>query len=118
LPKGVGGHIKLRTFIDSIDVSDGNGKEIILHLGTNWNGKGEFYTDSNGMGMVPRKWNYQPTYEVNTENEPAASNYYPVTSCISFNSSEPYETFAVVNDRAQAGTSRTVDEQSHIELMV
>jgi len=34
-----------------------------------------FYTDSNGLEMMERKFNYRPTWDLNV-TEPAAGNYY------------------------------------------
>ncbi len=43
--------VQIETFINSINMNDWNGKEIILHLSTQINNKKTFYTDSNGLEL-------------------------------------------------------------------
>jgi hypothetical protein len=42
---------EVETFIDSIPIADGVGKEVVLQLETGINNKDVFYTDSNGLEL-------------------------------------------------------------------
>lgn len=75
---------------------------------------GLFYTDSNGREMIERKLNYRSTYNY-TNEEPVASNFYPVTSRIMLRDKEKNLDLAVVTDRAQGGSSL---QDGQIQLMV
>ena len=75
----------METFVDSIDISE-TGKEVTINVETAIKNKKEFYTDSNGLHMQPRKVNYRETWELNV-SEPVSGNYYPVNPIISFNDS-------------------------------
>jgi hypothetical protein len=55
---------EIETFIGSIDVSDGIGKEVVMLLETNVNNQDTFYTDSNGLELQKRKINYRPTWNL------------------------------------------------------
>lgn len=64
--------------------------------------------------MIQRVRNYRETYNY-TDDEPAAGNYYPITSRIVIKDTEKNIQLAVLNDRAQGGSSL---EDGVIELMV
>lgn len=57
----------IETFIDSIPISDGIGKEVTLNLKTKYNNGKTFYTDSMGLEEQTRVLDYRPTwaYQVN-----------------------------------------------------
>lgn len=119
LEKGVDNyHLKVYTGINSIPIDDGNGKEIVVTYGTQWNNNGKFATDTNGMNMVPRVWNYRQSFDVDWQNEPSSSNYYPVNSAISFNTTNEVERLTIVNDRANGATVTTYEGKTQIEMMV
>jgi lysosomal alpha-mannosidase len=103
----------LDTFVDSIDVKDKQGKEIVLEIKTpDIKNNKTFYTDSNGLEMIKRILDYRPTYNlINTEF--ASGNYFPVTSCIYIEDSVKH--FAVIPDRSEGGSSLFEGE---IELML
>lgn len=63
-----------------------------------------WYTDSNGLELQKRIFNYRPTWNLSV-NEPASGNYYPVVSQISIVNTSNSEVFAVIPDRAQGGAS-------------
>lgn len=94
--------------------SDNYGKEVISRFRTEINSGDLFYTDSNGREMLERKLNYRATFNY-TNEEPIAGNYYPVTSRILIQDQDKNIQFAVMNDRAQGGTSLKPGE---VELMV
>ena len=77
--------LEVETFVDSIDISE-TGKEITLNVETNIKNNNEFFTDSNGLHMQPRKINYRQTWDLNV-SEPVSGNYYPINPIISFNDS-------------------------------
>ena len=79
--------IEIESFIDSISIEDGYGKEITLKIKTMITNKDEFYTDSNGLEMQKRKLNHRATWNLDV-NQPVAGNYYPITSMISINDTD------------------------------
>lgn len=89
--------VELETFIDSIPVSDGIGKEIVLHVNTNLTNNQTFYTDSNGLELQKRILNYRPTWNLSV-NEPSSGNYYPVNGLITLTGENTR--VSVVNDRS------------------
>ena len=82
------------------------GKEVVMVYSTELD-SGEFHTDSNGRQMVSR------TYNEDTA-EPAAGNYYPVTTRLELRTEEE-EAMSVITDRSQGGSSLHPGE---MELMV
>ena len=113
--------LKVQTFIDSIDISDGNGKEVVTQFKTNLLKDEAFGTDSNGMGMIRRRWNNRPTWNLNFTNEPTSCNYYPVDSSLIFEGIDARNSsiaFAVVTDRSEGGTVRSSPKDTTAELMV
>lgn len=90
------------------------GTEIISRFSTDLKTNGIFYTDSNGRELLKRVRNYRETYNY-TNEEPIAGNYYPITSRIVIKDEEEDVTLAVLNDRAQGGSSIT---DGVVELMV
>jgi hypothetical protein len=79
--------LEIETFVDSIPIDDGVGKEITMNIKTSINNQYEFYTDANGLEMQKRKINYRPTWKLNV-SEPVSGNYYPINAMISINNSE------------------------------
>jgi len=74
--------IELQTFINSISISDNQGKEIVMIVeAPNIQNKDTFYTDSMGMELQKRVLNYRPTWKLEV-NQPIAGNYYPIQSQI------------------------------------
>ncbi|XP_030751009.1 lysosomal alpha-mannosidase-like [Sitophilus oryzae] len=73
-----------------------------------------FYTDSNGKEMLKRVRDYRPTWELDN-SEPASGNYYPITSKIAIRDEVQGIEVAVLNDRAQGGSSLNDGE---IEIMI
>ncbi len=74
--------VELQSFVDSIDTSDGQGKEVVLVINTPSIKNGQtFWTDSMGMEMQKRVFNYRPTWNLQV-NQPVSGNYYPILSTI------------------------------------
>ncbi|KAJ4433199.1 hypothetical protein ANN_15456 [Periplaneta americana] len=107
-------HVELEWLVGPIPIDDGNGKEVISTFSTNLATDGLFYTDSNGRELLERKRDFRPTWDVSIA-EPAAGNYYPVTSKIVLRDAAKGQEVAVLNDRAQGGASL---KDSEAELMV
>lgn len=107
------GRVHLHYLFD-ITYSDDKGKEVISRFTTSLNTDDVFYTDANGREMIKRVRNFRPDFNVTIE-ELAAGNYYPVTSRIVLKDEGTGVEFAVLNDRAQGGTSLRSGE---VELMV
>ncbi|XP_076263635.1 lysosomal alpha-mannosidase-like [Rhynchophorus ferrugineus] len=100
--------------IGPIPTHGSNGIEVITRYSTNLTTNGTFYTDSNGKEMLKRVRNFRPTWDVDIA-EFAAGNYYPVTSEIAIRDEELGMELAILNDRAQGGTSLNDGE---IEVMI
>lgn len=79
--------LELETFVDSIPIDDGVGKEVTLNVRTSIYSQHEFSTDANGLEMQKRKINYRPTWKLNV-TEPVSGNYYPINAIISINNSD------------------------------
>lgn len=93
-----------------------DGKEVITQFTVkDFYNKGVFYTDSNGREQIKRELNKRSDYEYDSNDEPVSSNYYPVTSKIVIKNIEQNLEVAVLNDRAQGGSSSS---DGGIELMV
>lgn len=88
--------------------------EIISRFTTDLKSASTFYTDSNGRELIKRIRNYRETYEY-TDDEPVAGNYYPITARIVIRDEENKLELAVLNDRAQGGSSL---KDGAVELMV
>jgi lysosomal alpha-mannosidase len=87
---------------------------VITRFTTPLKTNGTFYTDSNGREMLKRVRNYRPDYDY-TNEQPVSGNYYPITSKIVIRDEEAGLELAVLNDRAQGGSSI---EDGQVELMV
>jgi len=111
----LGRGVEVNTFVDSINIDDKKGKEIVMQVNVpSIANKDVFYTDSMGMEMQKRIVNYRPSwnYEV---HQPASGNYYPIQSTIYIEDTFTKERLAVIPDRAEGGTSLT---EGTIEVML
>jgi len=107
--------IELQSFVDSINVADGQGKEVVLDVNVpSINNQNEFYTDSMGMELQRRVLNFRPTWDL-AVSQPVSGNYYPVQSTIFIKDNSTSEGFAIIPDRSQGGASLT---RGHIEIMI
>ena len=65
-------------------MEDEQGKEVVFRYDSETiSSSGEFWTDSNGRQMIQRLRDQRPNFEFTQEDvdeEPTASNYYPVTT--------------------------------------
>ncbi|CAD8082066.1 unnamed protein product [Paramecium primaurelia] len=104
----------LDTFVDSINMSDYRGKEVILQVITDINNNKVFYTDSNGLSLQRRQVNHRDSWQM-TVLEPVSGNYFPVNGAIMIKNENENQACAVLNDRAQGGTSLN---NGVIELML
>ncbi|XP_047001000.1 lysosomal alpha-mannosidase-like [Schistocerca americana] len=107
-------HIEFEWLVGPIPTEDRVGKEIISRFNTNLVNNETFYTDSNGREMIQRRVNYRPTWDYVVE-EPVSGNYYPITSKIVIKDENKGLEMAVLNDRAQGGSSLRNGE---VELMI
>mgnify|MGYP000849733300 FL=1 len=97
--------IEIQSFLLSVPIADGLGKEITLNIeNTGIRNRGVFYTDANGLEMQKRVLNYRPTYPVDIL-EPVAGNYYPINSAIYIEDAENQQRVTLMNDRSQGGSS-------------
>lgn len=59
--------IEIETFLQQIPVQDGQGKEIVMIVKSNINNNKTWYTDSYGLEMQKRVFNYRPTWDLIVE---------------------------------------------------
>ena len=104
---------EVETFIDSIDVSDGVGKEVVFAVSTSLSNNKTFYTDSNGLEELKRVVDFRPTWTLSV-NQPVSGNYYPINSHITI-AGKNGEKLSVVVDRSEGGTAC---KDGVIELMI
>ena len=83
-------------------------------MATGVNSAARFYTDSNGRQTLLRQRDFRPTWQLNV-TEPVSGNYYPINSHIYLTDVDRQTLVALVNDRAQGGTSL---KDGQLELMV
>ncbi|KRT79202.1 glycoside hydrolase, partial [Oryctes borbonicus] len=107
-------YVEFDWLVGPINTSDDKGREIISRFSTSLNTNDLFYTDANGREMIERRRDYRNTYTY-TDEEPVAGNYYPVTSKIQLKDTTQNIEFAILNDRAQGGTSLA---SGQVELMI
>ncbi|XP_068085422.1 lysosomal alpha-mannosidase-like [Anabrus simplex] len=107
-------HVEFDWIVGPLPTDDGVGKEVISRFRSELATHGVFYTDANGREMMKRRLNYRPTWSVQLE-EPVAGNYYPVTTRIMIRDESKSMELAVLNDRAQGGSSL---HDGELELMV
>lgn len=107
-------YIEFDWVIGPIPDTGPNGIEIVTKYSTNLTSNATFYTDSNGKEMLKRIRDFRPTWKLEN-TEPESGNYYPITSKISIRDEEAGIEVAVLNDRAQGGSSL---KDGEIELMI
>ena len=56
--------VEVETFVNSIDVTDGQGKEVIIALTSQVDNQNTFITDSNGLDFQERKINFRPSWDL------------------------------------------------------
>lgn len=100
------------TYVDSINIDDKVGKEVVIDITSDISNNKTFFTDSNGMEEQKRVINYRATWPLVTD-ELASSNYYPVNSHITITNNDRRMTVLV--DRSEGGTSLN---EGQIELMI
>jgi lysosomal alpha-mannosidase len=63
--------------VGPVPISDGVGKEVISRYTTSIDSGDQYFTDSNGLELVPRIRNFRPSYSMNVTTEPITVNYFP-----------------------------------------
>jgi hypothetical protein len=100
----------------SRDSDNGIGREIVSRFTINdFDNADTFYTDANGRELLKRQLNKRYDYEYDSTLEPIASNYYPITSKIVLKDENKNLEVALLNDRAQGGSSL---QSGQVEIMV
>ena len=94
---------EIETHIDSIEINDKVGKEVIMNFATNYENNKTFYTDSNGLEEQTRILNYRPTWPL-VVNEEVSGNYYPVNSHIGLQDINTKKKLTIVTDRSEGGS--------------
>ena len=110
---------EIETLVKGIDVSDNQGKEVVLVVKNNIDNQEAFYTDSNGMDLLYRKIDWHPTYSYKEKGDVAA-NYYPVNAMIGIEAKNTNflskgQSMYLVNDRSQGGSAWG---KGSLELMI
>ncbi|KAB7498676.1 hypothetical protein Anas_06478, partial [Armadillidium nasatum] len=109
-------YVEIEWLVGPIPVDDDVGKEIINYFEfEEFITNNTFYTDANGRELQKRIKDYRETWDLPLDDEPVSRNYYPVTAQFVINSVNGQGSAAVLNDRAQGGTSLG---DGQIELMV
>lgn len=97
---GLNNLVEIKTFVDSIDVSDKQGKEIIMDVQfEDFANDGVFYTDTNGLELMERKLNYRPTWDLEV-HEPHAGNFYPINPILKIKKVNENKMITMLNDRS------------------
>ncbi|XP_017099033.2 lysosomal alpha-mannosidase-like [Drosophila bipectinata] len=89
------------------------GNEVVITFTSEIDSEGVVYTDANGREMIRREKDKREGFTPELDRQPTAGNYYPITSRIALQDSK--KRMAVLNDRAQGGTSM---QNGQIELML
>ncbi|XP_063925700.1 lysosomal alpha-mannosidase-like isoform X1 [Zophobas morio] len=109
-------YIEFDWLVGNLQYIDSYGKELVTRYTIqDFNNNETFYTDSNGREMIKRQLNHRNDYSYDPSSSPVTGNYYPVTSKIGIKDETNKFQMAVLNDRAQGGTSLT---EGSIELML
>jgi len=98
--------------VGPVDVSDGQGHEVITRYSSGLATNAAWTTDSNCREYQKRVRNFRPQWPIKP-SEAVSSNYYPVNCLIK--ASSPSATFAVAVDRSEGGSSMN---DGQLELMV
>lgn len=93
------------------------GTEVTLNIqARNFQNKGEFYTDSNGLQMQKRIIDKRPDWDLKIEGtEHISANYYPINSAITMKCDNFKDWITLLNDRSQGGS---VLKDGVIETMI
>ena len=94
--------VELEWTVGPIPVLDGISKEVFTRFSTSVNSGDSWKVDSNGYEMTNRRVNFRETYQLNV-TEPIAGNVVNINGVISIEGEG--NTFMVMNDRSQGGTS-------------
>eukprot|EP00127_Corallochytrium_limacisporum_P005943 Clim_evm20s215 gene=Clim_evmTU20s215 len=94
--------IEIESTIGQVPVSDGTGREVVMHFHTGIDSGDTFYTDANGREMKKRVRNHRDTWNL-TVTEPVSGNYYPVNTRISLR--DDVHEFVLLTDRSVGGSS-------------
>jgi hypothetical protein len=98
---------EFRVELNGISVmEDHQGKDVTVNFrAPHIDGKGQFWTDSNGLEMQERHINERPDFKFTLQNN-ISSNFYPVTTGIAIQGEDLQLT--VLNDKSQAGSAEII----------
>jgi hypothetical protein len=105
-------HVEFEWTIGPIDISDNQGKEVILRYNSSIESEGVFITDSNGRETLQRVRNERPTWKWDP-TQLVAGNYYPVNGAVGLSDDE---NALIVNVERAQGCSSITD--GSLECMV
>eukprot|EP01111_Echinosteliopsis_oligospora_P005112 TRINITY_DN1830_c0_g1_i2.p1 TRINITY_DN1830_c0_g1~~TRINITY_DN1830_c0_g1_i2.p1 ORF type:complete len:777 (+),score=250.98 TRINITY_DN1830_c0_g1_i2:280-2610(+) len=96
--------VEVEDVVGPIDISNGQGKEVITRYNTSLNTNQSWWTDSNGVEMMPRRLNFRPSWNY-TITEPVSGNYVPIDSTVYIRDTTANLQFTVLVDRSRGGAS-------------
>ena len=107
--------------LNGISIADGNGKDAMFNvLYEGMDARKKFFTDSNGLEMQERIYNYRPTWDftksISSITQNISANYYPVVSAIRMQDVNNNNQFTVMTDKSTAGSADLTPGQ--IELII
>ncbi|XP_017057354.2 lysosomal alpha-mannosidase [Drosophila ficusphila] len=105
--------VEFEWLVGPVPVEDDFGFEVVSVFSSEIASNGVFYTDSNGRELIRREKDKREDFSPELAVQPTSGNYYPITSRIALQDSN--KRIAVLNDRAQGGSSMT---DGQIELML
>eukprot|EP01129_Flabellula_baltica_P000848 TRINITY_DN1078_c0_g1_i1.p1 TRINITY_DN1078_c0_g1~~TRINITY_DN1078_c0_g1_i1.p1 ORF type:complete len:965 (+),score=111.58 TRINITY_DN1078_c0_g1_i1:28-2895(+) len=105
-------YIEVEQHVGPIDISNGDGKEIIVRYNTDIENGKTFFTDSQGQEMIKRVLNHRDSYKLNLQ-EHISGNYYPISQSAFIRDQK--RQFTLITDRARGVTSLNRGE---LETMV
>ena len=91
------------------------GREVVTRYSSDIQSEDRFVTDSNGRGLIGRRRNRRPSWNLNL-TEPVAGNYFPVVNRLGLRGKAgDTRQLWITTDRSQGGTSLT---SGQLELML
>lgn len=107
-------HVEFNWQVGPIDVTNNDGKEVVVKFVSDLESHGTFYTDSNGREILKRVRDFRPTWTLN-QTEETAGNYYPINSRVFIRDEKEQTQLTLVTDRSQGGSS-TADGSLEVML--
>jgi len=111
--------IQFEVELNSVPIQDGSSKDVIVNwkMYNDFDPKGEFWTDSNGLEMQKRQIDKRDGFNFTGRETHVSRNYYPIDSAIAMRDKAGGKIqVTVMNDRPQGG-SADLSDKATIEIM-